>query len=63
MTLRTIEYTREELLNQRRELLDAVRMPLDDFRDRIREGLLEGDEWYYADRLEEITFLLGEDSA
>jgi len=63
MTPKTTEYTREELLQQRSELLSSVRMSLADFQELIRDGHLEGDEWYYAERLKEIMFLLGEDAA
>ena len=58
MATRTIEVTRDELLERRRRVLDSLGVTLQDLRDRARAGSLSGDEWDAVAELEEISFLL-----
>jgi len=58
MTPRLVTVTREELLARQERVLERLGMPLEEF-ERLREtGTLVGDEWFAAEDLDEIEFLL-----
>lgn len=59
---RTISVSRDELLARRATIFRELGMTRRDFEDRARDGALTGDEWYLAEDLEEIAFLLDDDS-
>ncbi len=58
---RSVEVTREQLLDRRAELLAGADTTLADFMDRTRRSEIVGSEWELLDELEKIAFLLGED--
>lgn len=57
----TIELTKAELEDRRREILSRLDMTLAEFADVVRTSTLSGEEWEARDQLEEVCFLLGED--
>lgn len=61
MAPRTVPVTREELTTRRERILAGLGVTRDEFESRIEAGALLGDEWYAAEDLEEIAFLLGDD--
>ena len=63
MAPRTITVSREELLERRGEILASLGMSLDEFQERVERESLIGDEWYAAEDLDEIEFLLCDSAA
>ncbi len=63
MAPRTITVSREELLERRGEILASLGMSLDEFQERVERESLIGDEWYAAEDLDEIEFLLRDSAA
>lgn len=63
MSPRTITVSREELVARREAILANLGMSLEEFQDRIERESLIGDEWYAAEDLDEIEFLLRDDPA
>lgn len=61
MTPRTVAVTREELTARRGRILASLGVTREEFDSRVKAGSLLGDEWYAAEDLEEIAFLLGDD--
>lgn len=58
MRPKLVKVTREELLTRRDGVLERLGMPLEEF-NRLRESdALAGDEWFAAEDLDEIEFLL-----
>ncbi|MFC7404296.1 hypothetical protein [Georgenia alba] len=60
MTPRTVPVSRDELVARRTKILDGLGTSLEEFSRRARAGSLSGDEWYAAEDLEEIGFLLAD---
>lgn len=63
MAPRTITVSREELLERRGEILASLGMSLDEFQERVERESIIGDEWYAAEDLDEIEFLLRDSAA
>lgn len=63
MAPRTITVSREELLERRGGILASLGMSLDEFQERVERESLIGDEWYAAEDLDEIEFLLRDSAA
>lgn len=61
MTPRTVPVTRDELTARRGRILASLGVTREEFDRRVEAGSLLGDEWYAAEDLEEIAFLLGDD--
>ncbi|QOR70292.1 hypothetical protein IM660_17070 [Ruania alkalisoli] len=61
MSPRTITVTRDELLERREQILHHLGVDRRTFERRVAEGALVGDEWYAAQDLEEIAFLLDDE--
>jgi len=58
MTPKLVTVTRGELLARRSDVLEQLGMSLEEF-NRLREmGTLAGNEWFAAEDLDEIEFLL-----
>ncbi|EHR63779.1 hypothetical protein [Saccharomonospora cyanea] len=60
MTVTVIDVTTEELLRSREELLQRLRLTPDELRERVRSEVATSDERDALQRLDEISFLLGE---
>lgn len=60
MTVTVIDVTTEELLRSREELLQQLRLTPDELRERVRSEVATSDERDALQRLDEISFLLGE---
>lgn len=58
---RTISVSRGALLARRESILRDLGVTRHEFEERARDGALTGDEWYLAEDLEEIAFLLDDD--
>lgn len=56
--VRIIETTREELTQQKADLLERIRLTRDELADRADKCQLTGDEWAAWDELRNIEFLL-----
>lgn len=63
MTPRTVEFSREELLRRREEVLREANLTREELKQLEERGWLRGDQWRYAELIEEIEFLLGDDAA
>lgn len=61
MAPRTVSVTREELMERRERILAELGLTREEFESKVESGSLLGKEWYAAEDLEEITFLLGDD--
>jgi hypothetical protein len=61
MTVEVIRVTPDELLDDRKRLLDELPYSVDDLRRRVRSEVATADERAALERLGEIAFLLGED--
>ena len=57
------EVSREDLLARRQAILDRLGCSYPDLTGRAKARSLMGDEWSAWDELNEIDFLLGDDSA
>jgi hypothetical protein len=57
-----IPVSREELITERDELLGQLGTTLEQFTQRARACALVGSEWEAWSRLQDINFLLGDDS-
>lgn len=57
-----IEMTRQELTDRRNQILRELGTTLDDYRELAERGEFSGAEWLVRDELDEIAFLLGEDT-
>ncbi len=58
----TITRTRKQLEDRRIEILTKLRMTLDEFAQVVETSTLSGEEWEALDQLEEVDFLLNEQS-
>lgn len=58
MTPRLVTVTRKDLLARRSNILEKLDMSLEEFNHLRDEGRLAGDEWFAAEDLDEIEFLL-----
>lgn len=59
MSPTTIKLTREQLIERRSSVVERLDISLSELRNRIAHGSLAGDEWYAAEDISEIDFLLG----
>lgn len=61
MAITVIELSLEELVRRREEILEDLRMTEDELRDRAVHETATAEERSLLARLDEISFLLGED--
>lgn len=62
MTVAVSRLTRDELVRNRADLLDELRVSEEDLRRRVDDETATAAERIALERLEEIAFLLGEDA-
>jgi len=60
MTVAVIDVTTEELLRSREVLLQRLRLTPEELRERVRSEVATSEERDALQRLDEISFLLGE---
>lgn len=58
---RVVEVKKDELLEQREEILRTLDVSYDELRARAEAGNLLGEEWEAWEELRSIAFLLGRD--